>query len=55
MTFSIKKVNLIIFSLLEGVAAGLRASPKAKGIDSTWIMFNKPKERDNPNLIVSGI
>ncbi|EGN94861.1 hypothetical protein SERLA73DRAFT_114320 [Serpula lacrymans var. lacrymans S7.3] len=28
----------------NGVAAGLRISPKAKGIESSWIAFNKPSE-----------
>lgn len=27
----------------NGVAAGLRISPDASDIDSTWIVFNKPK------------
>lgn len=27
----------------NGVAAGLRISPNAKDIDSTWIVYNKPK------------
>ena len=28
----------------NGVAAGLRMSKKVVGIDSTWIIFNKPRE-----------
>ncbi|KAL1675835.1 hypothetical protein EV122DRAFT_173564, partial [Schizophyllum commune] len=28
----------------NGVAAGLRISPKARGIDSSWIAFNRPDE-----------
>ncbi|XP_055843307.1 anaphase-promoting complex subunit 1 [Episyrphus balteatus] len=30
-------------SFHNGVAAGLRISPNAKDVDSTWIVYNKPK------------
>jgi anaphase-promoting complex subunit 1 len=32
----------------NGVAAGLRIATEAKDIDSTWIIYNKPKEAEIP-------
>ncbi|XP_017852968.1 anaphase-promoting complex subunit 1 [Drosophila busckii] len=34
-------------SFHNGVAAGLTVAPQAEGIDSTWIVFNKPKAQAN--------
>ncbi|KAF4126185.1 anaphase-promoting complex subunit 1 [Geosmithia morbida] len=33
----------------QGVAAGLAISPQAKGIDSSWILYNKPGGQDLSN------
>ncbi len=36
----------------NGAAAGLRVSPSARGVDSAWIAFNRPKDGESPNLMV---
>ena len=38
----------------NGVAAGLRVSPKA-AVDSTWILFNKPKVCDMIVIVKSDL
>ncbi|EHA50327.1 hypothetical protein MGG_03314 [Pyricularia oryzae 70-15] len=38
--FTEEKVNWAFFH--QGVAAGLAISPQAKGIDTSWILYNKP-------------
>ncbi|KAL1841144.1 hypothetical protein VTJ49DRAFT_7369 [Mycothermus thermophilus] len=38
--FSEEKINWAFFHL--GVAGGLAISPQAKGIDTSWILYNKP-------------
>lgn len=40
--------NMNLWPLFHnGVAAGLRISPNAANIDSTWIVYNKPKVCSN--------
>lgn len=38
----------------NGVANGLRISPDAHNIDSTWIIFNKPKNNAETNMEHAG-
>jgi anaphase-promoting complex subunit 1 len=38
--FSEEKINWAFFH--QGVAGGLAISPQAKGIDTSWILYNKP-------------
>jgi anaphase-promoting complex subunit 1 len=40
--FTEDKVNWAFFH--QGVAAGLAISPEAKGIDTSWILYNKPAQ-----------
>lgn len=43
--FTEEKVNWGFFH--QGVAAGLAISPQAKGIDTSWILYNKPGTQPN--------
>uniref|UniRef100_A0A7G3ADA9 Putative anaphase-promoting complex apc subunit 1 meiotic check point regulator/tsg24 n=1 Tax=Lutzomyia longipalpis TaxID=7200 RepID=A0A7G3ADA9_LUTLO len=39
----------------NGVAAGMRISPQAKDIDSTWIVYNKPKGSSDVSIEHAGL
>ncbi|GAB0094323.1 Anaphase-promoting complex subunit 1 [Sergentomyia squamirostris] len=39
----------------NGVAAGLRITPQAKDIDSTWIVYNKPKGSSDVSIEHAGL
>lgn len=45
--------NMNLWPLFHnGVAAGLRIMPSADNIDSTWILYNKPKVANHNNLFM---